>query len=191
MKKNRKASCETPEEHKQRLQKMSTVSLWLEGYDDIFSDFDQRPTSQRALSDDFLYEAKKASRDKASGKIELNLLLEECKRNKYKENVIKKRLRDHFNKHFGMLRKEMDSVIKKGLIFVFLGVLTMLSAAFILFEYPEGSFVTSFLIVLLEPAGWFLFWEGLHLIVFDQKKIRPDMDFYEKMSKCEIYFLSY
>ena len=49
------------------LLKKSEISLSLDNYDDIFSDFDPRPFSQRALSDDFLIEAKKASRDKVSG----------------------------------------------------------------------------------------------------------------------------
>ncbi len=183
--------CEKPEERREKLQKMSTISLWLDGYDDIFSDFDQRPTSQRSLSDDFLYEAKKASKDKTSGKIELNLLLDKCKRNMYTENVIKRRLRQHFNKHFKMLHRDMDAIVRKGLLFVLSGIVVMLAASFVLFEFPEGNFMTSFLIVLLEPAGWFLFWEGLHMILFDRKKVKPDLDFYEKMSKCEIYFLSY
>lgn len=186
-----KARCETQEEQSQKLQKMSTISLWLDGYDDIFSDFDQRPTEQRSLSDDFLYEAKKASKDKDSGNIELNLLLEKCKRNRYTENVIKRRLRQHFNKHFKMLQRDMDGIVRKGLLFVLFGIAIMFAASFVLFEFPEESFVTSFLIILLEPAGWFLFWEGMHMIIFDQKKLKPDLDFYEKMSKCEICFLSY
>lgn len=40
------------------------ISLVLDTYDDIFSDFDPRPYGERALSSDFLDEAKKAARDK-------------------------------------------------------------------------------------------------------------------------------
>jgi len=173
-----------------KLRKMSSVSLWLDGYDDLFSDFDLRPTSQRALSDDFLYEAKKASKDKVSGKIELNLLLEAKKRNRYVENIIKKRLRQHFNKHHALLHKEANEIIKKGVSFVSLGVILMFIASFILFKYPERTFFSSFLIVLLEPGGWFLFWEGMDLIFFESKRKESDLKFYEKMSKCEINFLS-
>ena len=66
----------------------------------------------------------------------------------------------------------------------------MFIATFLLFKY-EGGLLTSFLVVLLEPAGWFLFWEGLDLTIFSSKKIKPDLNFYEKMSKCYITFLSY
>ena len=49
----------------------------------------------------------------------------------------------------------------------------------------------SFLVVFLEPAGWFLFWEGSDLVIFDSKKKKPDLEFYEKMTRANIGFLSY
>jgi len=49
----------------------------------------------------------------------------------------------------------------------------------------------TFLVILLEPGGWFLFWEGLNLIIFETKEETPDFSFYEKMSKCSINFSSY
>ena len=36
---------------------VGAVSLWLDTYEDIFSDFDPRPYGQRALSEDFVAEA--------------------------------------------------------------------------------------------------------------------------------------
>ncbi|PIU76093.1 hypothetical protein COS75_00785, partial [Candidatus Pacearchaeota archaeon CG06_land_8_20_14_3_00_35_12] len=83
-------------DEKQKLLQMSEISLWLDHYDDIFSDFDPRPFSQRALSDDFLLEAKRASKEKISGAIEMQFLIPHDKRNKELENTIKKRLHDHF-----------------------------------------------------------------------------------------------
>jgi len=47
-----------------------------------------------------------------------------------------------------------------------------------------------FLLILFEPAGWFFFWEGLDQVVFESKKTKPDLEFYEKMAKSDIYFLS-
>ncbi len=44
------------------------LSIWLDIYDDIFSDFDSRPFHERALSDDFIHEAKKMAKEKPGDK---------------------------------------------------------------------------------------------------------------------------
>lgn len=170
---------------------MSAISLWIDGYEDIFSDFDPRPYSQRIISDDFLFEAKRAVRETSTGKIELKLLIPENKRNKNQESIIKKRLKDSFHKQYHNLQKEKKNIIKKGIAFAITGIILMFLATFILVKYPEEHFFLSFLIVLLEPAGWFTFWEGLNLVIFDSKEKKQELEFNKKMSKCIILFLPY
>lgn len=182
---------EVSEENKHKLLEMSEISLLIDTYDDIFSDFDPRPYSQRSLSDDFLFEAKKASRKTPSDWMELKFLIPENIRNKSHENIIKRRLKEHFSKHFTLLKKEAKNMINEGLFFVALGIVLMLIATSIMFNQYEKNFFMSFLVVLMEPAGWFLFWEGLRLIIFESKTSKPDLEFYEKMSECEISFWSY
>ncbi len=182
---------------KRELLEESEISLILDNYDDIFSDFDPRPYSQRALSDDFLFEAKKAARSKASGGIELKFLVPAKLRNSKQEKIIKRRLRAHFNSHHQQQKDEMNRVIKYGLAFVFSGIMMMAITTYILvkFNYDEMSksmnLLTHFLIVLLEPAGWFMFWEGMNHAIFESRKTKPELDFYEKMRKCAISFISY
>lgn len=165
------------------------ISLWLDSYEDIFSDFDPRSYEQKALSYDFLEELKRASRDK-DPLIALTLLIPKGKRNLHQEKTIKKRLKEHFHKHFNQFKKERWDIIKHGLIFVIIGVILMFIASVFLFTYKKTFFI-SFLIILLEPAGWFLFWEGLNQIVFDSKVKKPDLIFYEKMFRCKVYFMNY
>ncbi len=169
----------------------SEISLWLDSYDDIFSDFDPRPFSDRALSDDFLAEAKRASRDKVSGKIALTFLIPKGIRDQKEERLIRRRLREHFNKHYQRIYNDVQKINRQGIFFMVIGVVIMFIATFISFTFDEKYLVYSFLIILLEPAGWFLFWEGLNLIVFESKKIKPDRDFYEKMAKAEIAFVEF
>jgi len=170
--------------------KKYNISLSLDSYEDIFSDFDPRPFSEKALSVDFLEEAERASRDKVSGAIELNLLVPKNKRSSSKEKVIRRRLRDHFKKHLEMLKKEKMEIIRRGIIFFVFGIIFMFLGAYIHFSW-EDSIFTSFLIVILEPAGWFSFWEGLRQIIFDSKQINPKLEFYKKMHECVINFNSY
>ncbi|MBS3141351.1 hypothetical protein J4405_04375 [Candidatus Woesearchaeota archaeon] len=163
------------------------ISLVLDSYDDLFSDFDPRDYSQKALSDDFLDECRRAARDKDAG-VELRLLIPKKKRNLKDEEEIKKRMRNHFQKHFREKETEIKGVKKQGALWFALGTIFILSAAY--FYSKEGYFF-NVLVVLLEPAGWFSFWEGLGKILIVSKEKNPDYEFYKKMNNAEITFNNY
>lgn len=169
---------------------MSNISLKLNSYIDIFSSFDPRPFSERALSVDFIDEAKRASRDKISGKLELRILIPKKLRDLQKEKVIKKRLREHFGKYTLAEKDKYKKILQTGWGFVLSGILIMFLAAFFLYGDDQGRFY-HFLLILFEPAGWFLFWEGLDLIIFEAKTIKPEYEFNDKLAKCDIVFYSY
>lgn len=158
------------------------ISLKLERYDDIFSDFDIRPYSSRALSVDFLDEIKRASCDKRDEGIELVLYVPAKERSESREATIKERLAAHFKRHYRLLMEEKRRIIRLGTSMVTLGILCMIAAAFIVFGDPTRSLLLSFLVVFLEPAAWFLLWEGMDQIIFNSKGINPDLHFYKKMS---------
>lgn len=178
------------DESKEKILKMSEISLWLDDYDDLFSDFDPRQYSQRALSDDFLAEAKKASRDKDPNKLELRFLIAEAKRDLKNEAVIKKRLHEHFSKHAHILGNEIKGTRNKSVAAAFLGVMLMLAATYIN-SLEAATFVSRFLFVLLEPAGWFVTWFALDRLFYVTERKKAEYEFYRKMSKCEIIFSSY
>lgn len=189
----RKDSEKAVEEEKQKMLEMSQISLWLDTYDDIFSDFDPRPYSQRSLSDDFLSEAKKASRDKKD-KLELRLLVPEAQRDLKSEAVIKKRLHEHFSKHMHMIRREIKNTRKKAVMMVLLGVSLMLTATYVRslkFDAPALSFISTFVFVLLEPTGWFMTWFAFDKFFYTAELKKTEYNFNEKMSKCEIIFSLY
>lgn len=174
----------------EKLLSVSEISLWLDTYDDIFSDFDPRPYSQRTLSDDFLAEAKKASRERRDEALELNFLIPEKERKPSIEEVIKKRLKEHFRKHLQQIREDIKAKRMQGLLFMLVGAITILLASFILYKEAK-QFIFSLLVVLLEPFGWFSMWHGLDLIFNIGSDERPNLKFYEKMIKAEIKFNTY
>lgn len=167
------------------------VSLRIDTYDDIFSDFDPRPYSERRLSDDFLYELRRAIAYKPSENIKLKILVPKDERNLSIEDQIKKRVEDYFNMHVVYTKKELDKFHINGLKFIIMGVLLMFVASYFLLAYPPKDFIVNFLIFLLEPASWFLFWEGLRMVVFESKRKIKKFEFYKKMSNSEIEFLEY
>ena len=95
---------------KKSLLELAEISILLDSYDDIFSDFDPNEYSERALSDDFIIQAKKFSKNKIGNKMSLRLLLPLNKRNEQEEKVIIKRLHSYFKG----VHQTLESEVKKG-----------------------------------------------------------------------------
>lgn len=142
----------------------SQISLKLDDYEEIFSDFDPRTHSKKALSDDFLNEIRKASIDKIA-QIELKLLLPKGKRDFGKENVIKRRLHEHFKRHYFLIKEDIGKGRKRGLFFMIFG-LALMSVATYISLLNSTKFMIHLIFVLLEPAGWFITWYGLDEIFY-------------------------
>ncbi|MDO8480301.1 MAG: hypothetical protein Q7S65_00630 [Nanoarchaeota archaeon] len=174
-----------------KLSHAGKLSMWLDDYNDIFSDFDPRPYAQRTLSEDFLSEAKRESKEMVSGNYGLYLLVPHNKRNLYHEAIIKKRLKQHFKKQYDHILDKKRRVFNQGLFFVELGVVLMFVTTFLLVRYEHANFLLTFLGVIAEPGGWFLFWEGMSLLVFGAKELKSELDFNKKLSKASIYFGAY
>ena len=90
-------------------------------------------------------------------------------------------------------QKEKHNVLWLGGIMVMLGILCMIAATLIVFKDPSQNLLLSFLIIFLEPAAWFLLWEGMNQIIFNSKDINPELEFYKKMasSNMHIFFKTY
>lgn len=175
---------------RERLLGLSEIGLWLDTYDDLFSDFDPRPFSQRALSVDFLDEIKRASKEKSSGAIQLTLMIPKNLKNIEKEIQIKKRLHEHFKKHKYILEHEIRKTVSNGFSIATLGFAFMFLA--IMVEYNLTNDLAKIIITtLFQPSGWFLMFLGLDTAFYTSREKKPDIEFYKKMSSCEINFLSY
>nr|MBA4405505.1 hypothetical protein [Nanoarchaeum sp.] len=166
----------------------SEISLWLDGYDDLFSDFDPRKYQEKAISNDFLEELKRAAKDKPFDKIALNLLVPKTKRNLNNETVIKNRLEHHFNHHYELVKEEKKKIIKKGVILACLGLIVLFLLIYFTRDISTDSMLVNYPIGIVEITIWFLFWEGLNMILFETKSVNHNLDFYKKMSKCDVKF---
>ncbi len=170
------------------------ISLILNDYDDIFSDFDPRAYSERSLSDDFLYECKKAVRDKDE-EFALRLLVPKNKRNMYHEVKIKKRIKDYFQKHSLEKAEEVKKVVRDGFAMAIMGFILMIgSAVLVSTKFLENTFVFAILLVVLEPSGWFFFWEGMAKILLiheEENKKKAEAKFYKRMLNARIEFFDY
>lgn len=168
--------------------KEANISLIINNYNDIFSSFDPRSYLEKALSDDFLQECKRAARDKEEG-IELRILVPRKARDVKEEWKIKKRLRDHFNHHLNEKENKLIKTKREGTIWVTLGILILFGVLFGLLKL-ENTIIGTMLPILEVPC-WFLIWEGMGKILFDSREIEPEHDFYQKMTRAEINFAEY
>jgi hypothetical protein len=174
---------------KQHLLSHAQISIMLKNYDDIFSSFDPRPFTHRALSDDFLVESKKAAIDK-EGNLELSFMIPKSERNVNDEIIIKKRLREHFRRHHTLVLNDIKEIKRTGWKMAILGALMITVASILAFFEAENTWL-HFLIILLEPAGWFTGWTGLDELHYGVKEEKPILQFYEKMVRAEIAFHPY
>ena len=107
------------------------ISLRLEKFDDMFSVFDIRPYSKRALSVDFLDEIKRASLEREEG-VELILNMPEKERNEHHELMIKERLKAHFKRHYLLAQKKKRKILNRGLFMTAFGVACIVGATIVL-----------------------------------------------------------
>lgn len=166
------------------------IAIALDSYDDIFSDFDPRPYSQRELSEDFLKEIQRRYMEDKKGRFEVRFTVPLSVRDPKEEVLIKKRLREHF----AMMAKQEEEAIKntrsKGYIYMLSGSLILLSEVFMLFFLSESDFFFRILSILLVPAGWYGMWNGLEKIIDAPSALLERKALYEKFEKANYLFIS-
>lgn len=163
------------------------ISIWLDSYDDIFSDFDSRHLSERTVSDDFLSEVKKVCDEKSRNKIHLKLSIPEELRNTDDEKVIIKRLHLYYRNSHQQVEKDARKKNIRGIYFILAGTLLMLCASYISFLKPQKFYIHT-LLILFEPAGWFFLWSGLDHLVYFSKSKKADLIYFNKMADAVIRF---
>ncbi len=166
------------------------VSMWVDSYNDIFSDFDSRSFHERMLSDDFISEAKKACKEKDGIISTFRLLLPVAARNEQNEKLIFTRLSGYFKHTYQQLYAQAADVKRKGVYFILTGIALMLVASYVSFLKSEKYYV-HILLVLFEPAGWFLLWAGLDHLIYSSQKIKADLKFHATMANTQFDFGSY
>lgn len=166
-----------------------TINIWLDNYDDIFSDFDPRPYSERTLSDDFLREVRKVCSETTDIANELILQLPDLKRNSEIETTLTKRLHNHIKQNDQRFRNLKKKIRKKAMLTLFIGLLLMLGAGY-LSSLNSRNFLLNAILVMAEPTGWFLVWYGLDELFYRTKQNKNELEFYSIIAKSKISFSS-
>jgi hypothetical protein len=166
------------------------VSIWLDSYDDIFSDFDPRPYSERTLSDDFISELKKVCREDIFEVGQLRLLIPEKQHNEQFEHTITNRLHSYFKHSNTFLSGQIKRTRRQAVLITMAGMVLILAASYIS-VIQEQKIWLRILLVLFEPSGWFFTWTGLDNLFFASRRKRTELDFYSKIAKAKVVFAGF
>lgn len=163
------------------------LCIWIDSYDDLFSDFDSRPFIGRNISDDFLLELKKQITEAALPPDELIFLISGSNRNNEIETTIVIRLHTFFQKKKQQLIQSKKKGQLKDFLYLIFGSGLMLCAALISVKKSDQLWMNG-LLVITEPTGWFLVWSALDNLINTYKKKNTEIEFYTLLSKIKIKF---
>jgi len=166
---------------------MAALSLWLDSYDDIYSDFDSRHYLKRRISEDFIDELKASLKYRTEHHDALLLLLPAHLRNQEIEKEIAVSIREQMNSRLQALNDKLNAIRRRGIFMLLLGVLFMVTDAIIVYRAYTAYFIIV-LRIIMEPAGWFLIWNGLDFLIYNYRATKKEIFFYKTITQLSLHF---
>ncbi|HQP91265.1 MAG TPA: hypothetical protein PLU24_01155, partial [Candidatus Omnitrophota bacterium] len=145
------------EEHIRDIQE---ITIAIDSWDDVFSDFDPSPLESRILSEDFLSELKKRYRETQRGNFIITIYAPLSMKEETSERLVIKRLKQYFKFRHLSAQKEINDAMKKGVIFVVGGIIFLSFLTFLTYYKILDTLAIELLSILIMPLGWFGIWEG-------------------------------
>lgn len=163
------------------------IRIWIDDYNDIFSDFDPREYTERNISDDFLHEMKRVASESDHDVKTLRLLVDEKLRDEKTEATIIERVHNEFAESYHVYEGKRRKFRSQSMLFIAAGLIMILSAGY--FSYLKADQPLMHIpLVILEPAGWFLTWTGFEQIFKSGKQSMPEFVFFGKLRRTKIVF---
>jgi hypothetical protein len=168
---------------------LSGLSLWIDDFDDIYSDFDSRHFLKRRVSEDFLHEVQLAVANRVVPATTLVLFLPAEKRNTEIERNIVTSLHNFFEQQLHRLQEKYRSTFNSGMLLLLSGVL-ITALNFLLSLKFEQHISFSLVRIILEPCSWFITWIGLEKLYYDLRKLRKEKARFQNLAQLKIHFQS-
>ena len=166
------------------------ISIALDTYDDIYSDFDPRPHAEREISADLLKELERRTHTDVKGNFEVRFFLPKALREEKTEGRIIRRLRAYFLGEVKEIEKKDKQRVRTGINFTVAGLAALFAYAYVASLPAIIGEAVLFLEVLLVPFGWFSMWVGLEKLVQEKELFAHDIEFYQKLAKASYSFIS-
>lgn len=172
----------------QRVKDLKEIAIVIDTWDDIFSDFDPRPLSQRTVSSDFTSELKKRHRETRKGDFTITIYAPYALKNLESERMVSQRLKKHFQLIF--LQKKKDLIYRRirGFIFVCIGIASLSFLTLATYFKFLSQLAIEIAAIILMPLGWFGFWEGLSKLIDASPVFIQEEKLFEKLAKTSYRF---
>ena len=175
-------------ETEQRIKDIKEISIAIDTWDDIFSDFDPRPLNARAFSEDFMVELKKRYRETRRGSFLVTIYAPASLKDEAQEKTVIQRLKRHFQHRSTQRQKELNRIRRRGITFAILGICSL--SILTLFTYFQlfNELAIEIIAIILMPLGWFGIWEGFSKIIDTSPKFIQEEMLFSKLSKATYQF---
>ena len=173
---------------KQRLDDINAISIAIDTYDDIFSDFDPRDILDRDLSEDFINELGHRHRQSPKGKYDVVLVAPKAIEDPAAEKKIISRLNRYFHQKYLRYKKTIDDLRVRGGIYVVFGMMLLAALTFLAYYQKLDKLTLELVGIIFMPLGWFGIWEGFSKMIDIPFKLNNDTQVYKRLSKASYKF---
>ena len=171
-----------------RIKKIKQISIAIDTWDDVFSDFDPRPIKDRMLSEDFIVELKKRYRETKKGDFVIEILAPVDLCNPNTERSVIQRLKRDFKHRSLQKRKELSKLRRRGTVFVLFGIFFLTALTLLTYYKVVSKLAIEILGIIFMPLGWFGIWEGFSKIVDPSRVSIQEEIIFDKLSRASIKF---
>ena len=175
-------------DHTQHIKDIKEISVAIDRWEDIFSDFDPSPLGQRTLSEDFISELKKRYRETKRGSFIITIYAPLSLKDEQKEKVVIQRLKQYFRFRSIQAKKQLGRIRARGITFVAFGTFSLGLLILLTYFKVFSELAIEMIGIALMPLGWFGIWEGFSKIVDASPILRVDEDLFVKLARANYRF---
>ncbi len=172
----------------QRIKDLGEIAIVIDTWDDVFSDFDPRPLSERTVSGDFVDELKKRYRETRRGDFIITICAPVELKDEKSERMVTQRLKKHFLHRCLQKKKSITRLRLRGAVFVLVGIAAMTFLTLATYYKFLSDLANQMAAIVLMPLGWFGFWEGLSKLIDTSPAAIQDEILFRKLSKATYRF---
>jgi hypothetical protein len=161
------------------------IAIALDTYDDLFSDFDIRGYSERALSKDFLDELRvQLRRSGIKSGLDIVFLLPSERRDETDEALIIERIRAFYADRREHYRREDGKSKRRSLAFIAIGLALSVAANFIVGRLGFFPLFNDFILI----PSWFFVWSGFEALIKNRDEIGRKKKYYAALYESRTSF---